>query len=173
MPAADLRPMSLGEVLDRTFNLYKQNFMLFVGITFLPFLLLFIFQVGMAALQLSQLSGIRAGTPANIPTNAIFGVIVGGLVGAIVGAAAAILAVIIKDNRDQARREKIDEPRRKLLRQMLDNPAYEWRSMGTLSGVIGATPEETARLLIEIGARRDENTDDQQLWGYTKDHPLP
>jgi hypothetical protein len=94
--------MSLGEVLDRTFNLYKQNFMLFVGITFLPFLLLFIFQVGMAALQLSQLSEVRSGTPANFPTNAIFGLLVGGLVGAIVylllaGAAQAATIFAVSD----------------------------------------------------------------------------
>jgi len=96
-----------------------------------------------------------------------------GLAGAIIGAAAAILAVIIKDNREAARREKVDEPRRNLLRQMLDNPKYEWRRMDTLSAVIGATREETARLLIEIGARRSERSDGEDVWSYIKNHPLP
>jgi hypothetical protein len=36
----DLRPLSLGEILDRTFSLYRQNFLLFVGITALPQLLI-------------------------------------------------------------------------------------------------------------------------------------
>src|SRR5262249_61854826 len=31
-----LRPMSTSQVLDRTFSLYRQNFLLFAGITALP-----------------------------------------------------------------------------------------------------------------------------------------
>lgn len=40
MPDVDLRPLSLGEMLDRTFSLYRRNFVLFVGITALPNLLI-------------------------------------------------------------------------------------------------------------------------------------
>ena len=32
MAALDLRPLSLGELLDRTFFLYRRHFLLFVGI---------------------------------------------------------------------------------------------------------------------------------------------
>ncbi len=35
----DLRPLSLGEILDRTFTLYRRNFLLFLGITAIPRLL--------------------------------------------------------------------------------------------------------------------------------------
>jgi hypothetical protein len=35
--------MSLGEVLDRTFTLYREHFLMFVGITALPYLLLLLF----------------------------------------------------------------------------------------------------------------------------------
>jgi len=31
-----LRPMSTGEILDRTFNLYRNNFVLFAGIAVVP-----------------------------------------------------------------------------------------------------------------------------------------
>jgi hypothetical protein len=34
-----LRPLSLGEILDRTFSLYRRHFVLFVGITAIPHLL--------------------------------------------------------------------------------------------------------------------------------------
>ena len=34
-----LRPLSLGEILDRTFTLYRRNFLLFLGITAIPHLL--------------------------------------------------------------------------------------------------------------------------------------
>jgi hypothetical protein len=50
MTEVDLRPMTLGEVLDRTFKLYKSNFWLFAGITALPYLLILLAEVGAAAL---------------------------------------------------------------------------------------------------------------------------
>lgn len=40
MAAIDLRPLSLGEILDRTFSLYRGNFLLFIGITAIPQLLI-------------------------------------------------------------------------------------------------------------------------------------
>lgn len=39
MADVDLRPLSLGEVLDRTFSLYRRNFLVFLGISALPHLL--------------------------------------------------------------------------------------------------------------------------------------
>ena len=39
--AVVLRPLSLSELLDHTFSLYRQNFVLFAGIAALPNLLLF------------------------------------------------------------------------------------------------------------------------------------
>lgn len=36
MPELDLRPLSLGEILDRTFTLYRRNFLLFAGIIAIP-----------------------------------------------------------------------------------------------------------------------------------------
>ena len=38
MAALDLRPLSLGEILDRSFSLYRENFWLFVGIVAIPHL---------------------------------------------------------------------------------------------------------------------------------------
>ncbi len=42
----DLRPLSLGELLDRSFFLYRKNFLLFAGIVALPHLVLLAFQLG-------------------------------------------------------------------------------------------------------------------------------
>jgi hypothetical protein len=39
MAEFELRPLSLGEILDRTFTLYRRNFVLFLGITAIPQLL--------------------------------------------------------------------------------------------------------------------------------------
>lgn len=51
MADATLRPMTLGQVLDTTFSLYKRNFWLFAGITALPFLLILLFQIVAAAVH--------------------------------------------------------------------------------------------------------------------------
>jgi hypothetical protein len=45
MAELDLRPLSLGELLDRTFALYRRHFVLFVGITAIPQLLTLAFQL--------------------------------------------------------------------------------------------------------------------------------
>ena len=34
MADLDLRPLSLGEILDRTFSIYRKNFLLFAGIVY-------------------------------------------------------------------------------------------------------------------------------------------
>jgi hypothetical protein len=46
MANVDLRPMSLGEVLDRTFTLYREHFLLFAGIMALPYLFVLILEFG-------------------------------------------------------------------------------------------------------------------------------
>jgi hypothetical protein len=38
MSTLELRPLSIGELLDRTFSLYRRNFLLFIGITAIPHL---------------------------------------------------------------------------------------------------------------------------------------
>lgn len=42
MTNSELRPMTIGEVLDRMFRLYKEKFWLFVGIMCFPYLVLFV-----------------------------------------------------------------------------------------------------------------------------------
>jgi len=46
----DLRPLSLGEILDRTFSLYRSNFLLFAGIAALPQLLVLGFNLATTVL---------------------------------------------------------------------------------------------------------------------------
>ena len=47
MTGLELRPLSLGEILDRTFSLYRLHFLLFLGISGIP-------QLAVLALQLGQ-----------------------------------------------------------------------------------------------------------------------
>jgi len=80
MAALDLRPLSLGEILDRTFSLYRNNFLLFVGITAIP-------QLAILAFHLAQVlvTGIPATTrdPSRTALSAGWGslALVGGLLG--------------------------------------------------------------------------------------------
>jgi hypothetical protein len=55
----DLRPLSLGELLDRSFFLYRKNFVLFAGIAAIPHLVLLAFQLGHVGVQ--RFSGAGAG----------------------------------------------------------------------------------------------------------------
>jgi Membrane domain of glycerophosphoryl diester phosphodiesterase len=83
MPDADLRPMSLGEVLDRTFNLYKNNFWLFAGITALPFFLLLVVQVGIAGAGWAATKTPAAHAPPFSP----------GAIGGMIGGGALVMAL--------------------------------------------------------------------------------
>ena len=56
MPVAELRPLSIGELLDKTFSLYRSHFFLFVGIMAVP---------GLLPLILVILSGMVALIPAS------------------------------------------------------------------------------------------------------------
>jgi hypothetical protein len=74
----------------------------------------------------------------------------------------------------QSRPQKaLDAARKKVLLDMLEDDrfAQKWRKLDTLAAVIGASDEETKRLLIELGARGSEKGDGK--WGLIKYHPLP
>jgi len=86
MPELDLRPLSLGEILDRTFTLYRRNFLLFFGITALPQLLVLGFNL------CEVLLAGRPGTP-RVMSGTVIGLgIIGGLVGFIVYLVAYLFA---------------------------------------------------------------------------------
>jgi hypothetical protein len=101
MADADIRPMSLGEVLDRTFNLYKNHFWLFAGITALPFSLLLIAQIAVAAASSVAAKAPVAQAPPFSP-GAVGGMIGGGalvliLYFVMIGAAHAATVFAVSD----------------------------------------------------------------------------
>jgi hypothetical protein len=51
MANIDLRPLSLGELLDRTFTLYRQHFVLFAGITAIPQVLILLYNLLLGSLS--------------------------------------------------------------------------------------------------------------------------
>lgn len=89
--------------------------------------------------------------------------------GTVVGAVATILGQVasafITAHLTNRRQNQLDDPRKKLLKYLLEHrpPGTKWRSMKTLSRAIGATEQETARLLVTIGARG--SLKEEPMWG--------
>lgn len=95
-----------------------------------------------------------------------------GLTGTIVGALATLFAQWAKHQWETGEQRNRDKSRKALLAKMLNSPGSTgWRRMETLSHVIGANRDETARLLVDMGARGSENGND--VWAWIKDKPLP
>jgi hypothetical protein len=85
MVTVDLRPMTLGEVLDRTFTLYRENFFLFAGIMALPYLLVLVFRFGALLLTRSATHLTATSDAPHLPSaGMIGGAILGGMGGLIV-----------------------------------------------------------------------------------------
>lgn len=94
-----------------------------------------------------------------------------GVAGAIIGSVATIAGSIVLHCMKERAAAKRDEPRKKLLLEMLENSEYQWRKLETLMHVIGADEKTTKNLLLVVGARASE--DGQPLWGLVKRNPLP
>jgi hypothetical protein len=93
MADLDLRPLSLGEILDRTFSLYRRHFLLFAGITAIP-------QMLILALRLAQtlFMTLPAGRT-NVPVEQLqartsSGLMAFGVVGVIVGLIVYLVAYL-------------------------------------------------------------------------------
>jgi hypothetical protein len=104
MEAVELRPLSLGELLDRTFNLYRNHFLLFVCIMAIPSAFSIPVNVLILSLQGSFMNSALVMTPGKSPTlpspELIVGAVIGYLVFAIlfltvysIAVAAAVSAV--------------------------------------------------------------------------------
>ena len=92
-----------------------------------------------------------------------------GLIGVIIGSCKTIIDNFFLHFFQQKNQNKLDEARKKLLREMLDNQDFkDESSFETLSKVTGAAPEDCRRLLIEIGARGFTLADGREGWTYIK-----
>jgi len=77
MPDLDLRPLSLGEILDRTFTIYRRNFLLFVGIIAIPQLMVLAFNLGQTFIKGSSFPKVASiGSGALLVILGIAGIVV-------------------------------------------------------------------------------------------------
>lgn len=97
------------------------------------------------------------------------------LISAIVGGVIAIAGQLVVHWIKECPKRSLDKKRKIMLRNMLDPskmpPGTRWRKLDTLSRVIGASPDETKRLLFEIDARG--STSNADVWALIEHQPLP
>ncbi len=96
-----------------------------------------------------------------------------GILGGIIGAALTLIGNIIFHWFKEKPQHDLENQRITILKEMLDDGRFpeKWRNLSTLSAVIGASDDETKRLLIKAKARGSENADGK--WGLIKNHPFP
>jgi hypothetical protein len=93
MAALDLRPLSLGELLDRTFSLYRRHFFLFAGIAAIPYSVFFVLNLVASLVPiLARLAPLSRMQPSGILAAGIAGVLFA-LVAILVGAIAFLFSV--------------------------------------------------------------------------------
>lgn len=96
-----------------------------------------------------------------------------GLIGAVIGSVLTIIGNLALHWFKEKPKRGLDNKRVTMLKGMLDDDRFpdKWRKLTTLSEVIGASEEETKRLLFMAGARGSEKADGK--WGLVKNHPFP
>ncbi|HWA92453.1 MAG TPA: hypothetical protein VG889_20625 [Rhizomicrobium sp.] len=92
------------------------------------------------------------------------------VVGSIVGGIGTFSATWLSAHLNRARPDPSTEAAKQLLKKMLQSRGFEWRTIVTMSNVVGLPEAETRKLLLEIGARGAEN--DPELWGLISRNPL-
>jgi hypothetical protein len=103
--------------------------------------------------------------------------IAGGFVGGVLGVIGTIVSSYIgprkfEEWKQKRNAEKWDNPRKKLLLNLLNGEKHQMRSIETLCRSSGTSPEECRRLLIEIEARGVRLTGNREGWVLIKNKPL-
>lgn len=94
-----------------------------------------------------------------------------GLIGAIIGAAIPVIGNWLIHKSQTKPKEKLDEQRKDILKSILSEQERAWVKVETLANVIGASKEETQRLLIQIKARGSKTG--SESWALMSRKPLP
>lgn len=108
----------------------------------------------------------------------IWSSIIGGIVGGILGVIGTISSSYwgprkFEEWKDKRIEEKELEPRKKLLKQMLEDESFrDGRKIQTLCMVTGTQVEKCRDLLIEIGARGVNLEGDIEGWALISRKPL-
>lgn len=88
-----LEPMTMGQLLDRAFRVFRSHFWVLVGITAVLQIISFVFQLGVQFFSVSANSQLISGTPDELFNNPglFLGAIAGGIIGFVVTLAMSLL----------------------------------------------------------------------------------
>jgi hypothetical protein len=100
--------------------------------------------------------------------------LVGGVVGGVLGVLGATVSAYWGPRRlEQWRQDHRDEPRKRLLRHMLEDERFsDGRTLQRLCTVTGTSQEECRRLLIQVGARGVIFANQAEGWALIDRKPL-
>ncbi len=103
--------------------------------------------------------------------------IIGGVFGGVLGVIGTIFSSYygprtLEEWKEKRKADKWDNPRKKPLLNMLNNPKMKMRSIETLCRPSGTTEEECRRLLIEIEARGIRLKGNREGWVLISNKPL-
>lgn len=96
-----------------------------------------------------------------------------GVIGALVGGLITLAGTLLTHHLQGRKQSRLDAARKRLLKNTLQGAGGTgWMSIGTLTQIIGAAPDATRALLIEIDARGSMKTD-KEMWSLISRNPLP
>lgn len=109
-------------------------------------------------------------------TGELWAALAGGIIGGVLGCVGTLLSSYwgprkLEEWRENRAEERINGPRKHLLKKLLEDDGFEWRRLSTLARVTGTTEEECRRLLIEIGARGSLSPG-EELWALISRKPI-
>lgn len=101
-----------------------------------------------------------------------FWIAIVGLIGAVVGSVLTLLGNLLLQWIQDRKQDELDTQRTSILKQMLGRS--DWRRLSVMARVVGASPDETRRLLIKAGARafETERPDGEEVWALLSKKPL-
>lgn len=129
--AAPLRPLSTGELLDKTFSLYRQNFMLFFGIAAIPQICVFVLLAAVTGLSSS------AQRAQSVTGAASFGILT------VLSSLAYLIVVIVASGVTQAATTFA------VSSLYLEEPTSVSAAYGRIQGLLG----RTIYTMLEVGVR--------------------
>jgi hypothetical protein len=110
--------------------------------------------------------------------NEVVAGIIGGVIGGLAGTIGSWLTGYwgprkLEKEKERREEERVWGPRKRLIKEMLDNPApSRGRSLKTLKRVTGTPDDDLRRLLVELGARGFTRDDGEEAWDYEERSPL-
>jgi hypothetical protein len=92
------------------------------------------------------------------------------VLGSAVGGMGTFAATWLNAHLSRKKPDPAEEAAKRLLKELLEQPFWDWRHIRTLANVVGTDEPTVRRLLLEIGARG--STQSGEMWGLVSRNPM-